>query len=365
MVLENMSVSFENDGNKFTFYKDWCGFPMTNYNNIISIQLVSKTVKKLFIKKEENKIVIERKLTGGNKDTQEINVTEDEINNARDVVDYISNYIESEKQRKQEEAEKQRLATEERKRQELLYQEAKRKREEKENERINGKARYSKNQFDFIDDNYYLKYSYYDVHVQGSKYIDFDISKIQIDKPITFIPEPENEYDNNAIRINYGEQTIGYVPKNKLQEMLHNYLNQTTSKVEGFIHDVDEEKKEIKIAIGFYRELTEEEMKSIPHMDVSLTKTSKKDDFGMSRQDHLEGCDEGEVVDLDYQYDTDTYLVTDSMGNELGEISSSKSEKLNETEKKGKSFQSIILNLDYNDSGKITCKIRIFFNESY
>ncbi|MBQ1275311.1 MAG: hypothetical protein IIY08_07995, partial [Cellulosilyticum sp.] len=103
--------------------------------------------------------------------------------------------------------------------------------------------------------------------------------------------------------------------------------------------------------------------KQLPYVEVSLTKTSKKDFFGISRQENLDSVSEGDEIYMDYQYDTETYLITDDFGNELGEINTNKSEQLQAYEDEGKEFYGVILEIGYSDSGKNTCKVRIFIRE--
>ena len=244
------------------------------------------------------------------------------------------------------------------------YDEAEKyKKEQEEYERVHGKHRYSKSKFAFIDDEYYLKYSYYDVEVRGVEYGDFDISTIPIDKALYFEFAPDNAYDKNAIRVLYNNCFIGYVPKNNLQKMMKDFYEDDHGQVRGFISRVDEHSKKIYMGLGFYKELTDEELKQLPHVDVSLTKTSKKDFFGISRQENLDSVSEGDEIYMDYQYDTETYLITDDFGNELGEINTNKSEQLQAYEDEGKEFYGVILEIGYSDSGKNTCKVRIFIRE--
>lgn len=224
----------------------------------------------------------------------------------------------------------------------------------------NNTKRTSSYKFDFIYDNMYLKYSYYDVQVKGTQYNEFDISKIEVNKFLDFEFEPTNEYDKNAIKILYENIPIGYVPKNNIQDMVKNYILNDDKCVEAFINEVNEETKDIQIAIAFYQELTDTELNKLKHIDTKLIKTTKKDDFDISRQDNLAGISEEDELELSYDYDSETYIVCDDCGNELGEINPNKFEELRDYEFDGKSFHCVVLETNYNDSGNISCKIRIF-----
>ena len=218
----------------------------------------------------------------------------------------------------------------------------------------NSKIRKSTRTFAFFDDdNRYLKYAYYDVDVKGIEYRDFDISKIEINHQLYFDTEPDNQYDSNAIKILYDDFFIGYIPKNNLQSMMSDYGFSKEKEVCGMTYLVDEETKKIQIALAFYDEINNR----VEYLDTKLTKTTKKDEFE-SRQDNLAMADEGEEVELEYDYENETYIVTTS-GLEIGEINKSNSKKLQDYEDEGLEFKAGILEINENDSGNLECKIRI------
>ncbi len=356
MITDVHGLGFKNNGDKFTFYKDWCGFPMTSYDKVVSVKLVSETVKKLFFKQIVNKIVIERKLTNNKLDIQEAIVADDEINNAKIAVEYIQNFIDN-IQKSKEELEKEKKLTEERAKIEALEKERlSKEKAEAEEERKNGKNRYSKAKFFFFDieKDMFLKYSYYDVKVRGTDFKEFDITKIKIDKDVRFVAEPDNEYDKKAIIVIYEDTQIGYIPKNNLQDMIHRYSNDNEYYIKSFVSKVNEDLNEIQIALGFYKN-TESEI----HIDGKLTKTSKKDWCDVRRQENLECLSEGDMLTLEYDYDSETYVVTDDYGNEVGELTKSKSTKLLEHEEDGEDFTAYVKRLDYNNSDKMICEIRV------
>ncbi len=182
--------------------------------------------------------------------------------------------------------------------------------------------------FDDFIGNAYLKYCYYDVAVKGTQYQNIDYSKIKANDYISLVDEPSNEYDPDAIKVSYGEICLGYIPKNNLQKMIHDFVGNESKSVTGFIKSISAENNEIIIALGFYVEMSPEELRLIEHYDTNLTGTTKKDDNGVSRQENLANAYEGDEVFLEYNYETEKYLVTDTYGNELGEISKTISEKI-------------------------------------
>lgn len=221
--------------------------------------------------------------------------------------------------------------------------------------------RYSNVSFKFLDENNYLKYKYYDIQIKGTEHQDFDIKEIEIDTKLTFEFEPDNPYDENAIKVLYNNICIGYVPKNNIQNMIKNYIVQKNKHIEAFVSAVEENTKHIEMAIAFYQELTKDELQNMQHIDTTLIKTTKKDEFNIfSRQDNLGGISDGEEVEFDYMYDSDTYLVCDTCSNELGEINIKTSKKLQDFEDNGKKIYGIVLETFYNSADNIQCKIRIF-----
>ncbi len=143
--------------------------------------------------------------------------------------------------------------------------------------------------------------------------------------------------------------------------MILNYSDGKEHQICGFISAVDENNKEIKIALGFYQEMTKKELDKIDYLDAKLIKTTKKDEFGNSRQDNLALISKGEEVTLEFDYDSETYIVTDGL-NEIGEISKAISKKLQKYEDNFKKFRSVLINLDYNESSSLEGKVRVFIN---
>ena len=224
-----------------------------------------------------------------------------------------------------------------------------------ENTEISG-IRFSKAEFPFIDDDgRILRYSYYDVEVKGTAYREIDYSKIELNEFLTFEEEPENEYDKNAILVLYKDKPIGYVPKGKLQEMMTDYKDGIKRQVCGFVYTVNEITNKIIMALGFYDTLGPDDKV----IEAKLVGVKKKEEYVGSRQDNLAMTSEGTMVDLDYDYMSEKYIVSDS-GLELGEIGKTQSEKLQEYEDEGRELIAWVSELDYDDNADITCKIKVY-----
>ena len=206
----------------------------------------------------------------------------------------------------------------------------------------------------FDDDNRYLRYSYYDVEVKASTYLTFDISSIELNKFVTFEEEPENEYDPNAIKILCDDIHIGYIPKNNLQGMMIDFKDGSRRQVCGFVSSVDYRAKQIKIALGFYDSVGH----NISCIDTKLVSVKKSDDVE-NRQDNLSLVNHGDPVNLDYDYESERYIVS-NCGLELGEIGKADSKKIQDLENEGMDVIAAgVLETEYDDNADIQCKVRI------
>lgn len=207
------------------------------------------------------------------------------------------------------------------------------------------------------DDGRILRYSYYDVEVKGFAHQNFDIKKLELEKFVTFDFEPDNQYDPNAIAIFYDDQKIGYVPQNSLQSMVKKYSDGKEHQICGFISYIDEDLNEVQIALGFYSKVNND----LDVFKCKLCKTRAKDFMGNSRQENLELVDTGCPVDLEYNDESETYLVCDGdTGEELGEISKKQSAQIYDIIGDTEPFHAEVSELDTDDDDKIICTIEVW-----
>ena len=231
------------------------------------------------------------------------------------------------------------------------------KQEETKNKKI-----YEKRVTEFLNrlDEYRLKWKYLDVNVAGTQNIQIDYTKLQIGAKVSFEKEPNNEYDSNAIKIKQNDIFLGYVHKGTIQEMLHSYLDNNKYYVLANLNLIDEENKKLQIQIAFYRMFDETQYTLVKKFNTSLTKTSKKaEEFENSRQDNLSYISEGEYLEIEEQYDSDGYLVLNGVGEELGELSTSVSEKISEYYDCGYEIIIQVNEITENENGKLGAKVEI------
>lgn len=141
---------------------------------------------------------------------------------------------------------------------------------------------------------YHLNYHYDDFVVSSSCNYD----QIHIGEQVTFTPEPSNPHDSNAISIMCNNTHIGYFPKNRIQQMFHDY-QQKDSQVIGFVRELTS--NTIILSIGFYTSFAELKMKLMkhsPYKSFKLTGTSSQE-----LQENISLCDVGDNVTFDYSYE--------------------------------------------------------------
>ena len=189
-------------------------------------------------------------------------------------------------------------------------------------------------------DGYELKYSYDDVLIAGTKY--YNIPKdINIGTSLDLIPEPENKYDSNAIAVFANGEKIGHVPKNRLQDMIHDFIKRgdiLTARISSINED------SIKMAVDFYGKpmgfsvnvnvdfdgekivysVKSDRNNNIKDNDDTeeehniKTNIAKRKSFRLTgntneeMQDNIALCDEDESVTIEYDYDKEKYIASAS-----------------------------------------------------
>lgn len=199
-----------------------------------------------------------------------------------------------------------------------------------------------------IDDGYYLRWQYKE-NIPYAQNLD----KVQLnDCDIEFIPEPDNQYDANAVALYKGEHKLGYLYKGKTQEMVLYYLDDINYRIKTAVCLLDQENNKLAVKVAFYHNLDAIQLDSLT---FSLTKISKKAEFVSSRYENVSIMNVGDYVEIFDNYNG-SYTVCDECGNELGELNAKRIEDI---------FDDIIyakiadIELTENDTYKV--KISIFY----
>lgn len=103
---------------------------------------------------------------------------------------------------------------------------------------------------------YSLAYSYTDVQIYPPWEMISNLSFEMISESpeLNFIPEPQNTYDENAVALYWHGNQIGYLLKNRLQEMTNAYIKKGWPVYAAFQSGKkDGSMSEVYISIAFYR----------------------------------------------------------------------------------------------------------------
>lgn len=200
---------------------------------------------------------------------------------------------------------------------------------------------------DIVEDHYILAYQY--EHVKIAMPV---MGKVDLGDFLSFEQEPNNEYDNKAVKVTYGGYPIGYLYRGRMQDMVNDFMRKELP-IEARVDSIDSDS--ITCGIAFYKDIN-----SYNGVTATLTKTSKKDFFDIPRQDNLSCISEGDELSMEYDYETETYVVSDSCGSELGEISKSVSEKLY-SQQDEYTYRVICVTNELDDNLKYKCKIKVLF----
>lgn len=170
-----------------------------------------------------------------------------------------------------------------------------------------------------------------------------DFEKFEIGVFVRFVPEPNNPFDKRAIYAIAKNTKLGYLYKGKIQDMVHDFCSQECPVI-ARIETVSHTEKEIYLCMGFYRSplISNDDGKSF-----KLTGNKNQ-----NMQDNILLSVIGQEVGIDYDYEKDKYVVTDS-GGEIGYLPR-KVEKYLEDK-----YSAVIENIETNESENYDVTIRI------
>lgn len=204
-------------------------------------------------------------------------------------------------------------------------------------------------------------YDYTSVSVTGIQYAKPDFSRIDVAKELELVHEPENEHDKDAIRVEYKGIKLGYMPRGNIKDMIIDF-SKRNEMIVSMARLVDEENNKIEIEVAFYKDLNWLE-NNRSCVKAKLTKTNKKDCSDTPRYENLETVREGDTVSLEYDPESETYVVYDDYYAEIGEISKSTSNKLLSSGDSDDDFIALINEVDENEDGKCMATIKIYFSK--
>lgn len=204
-----------------------------------------------------------------------------------------------------------------------------------------------------------VAYAYQNVEVAGVNFAEPDLNSLKAGSSIDFDLEPDNEYDKNAIRITCDNQKLGYVHKGKLQNMISDWKSRGDL-ILAAISKINRKEKSIEYGIAFFTDKLAGKEKW-DSLKASLTKTSKKDEYGGNRQDVLENANEDDILAAEYNDFEETYVLSNDYGDEIGELSKSISEKVHAKEEAGFTIIPVIDEIAESNSGKYGAHLTVYF----
>lgn len=192
---------------------------------------------------------------------------------------------------------------------------------------------------------YELAYKYDGVTVAYSS----NYSVAEVGKIVSLVPEPNNEHDPNAVAVMLNNVKLGYLPKNRLQKMYHDFMN--SGKVVLAKIEYNNNINTILLTMYYYKPSTNDLdsliNKNIPHKSFKLTGNSKF-------QENISLCSVGDEVT--FFYDSNANKMLASAGCDIGYISNSQEEYLDSLE----SYSAYIEDISENDNRKLTVKVIVF-----
>lgn len=204
--------------------------------------------------------------------------------------------------------------------------------------------------FHKVSAGYFLKYQYEKDLCMIEDVMDFIVGNGG--KEIKFVQEPENEYDDKAVAIYLGDKKLGYVYKGQIQDMINDFITRGDAVV-GYINKYSKNENTATYKVGFYRPLSLCESKQ-----YTLAKTGKKVDEYTKRSENLEYCNEGEEITVSFDYESDSYVVYNSLYDEIGELPKKAMDFIGDTDEDsiGGTFDS----LDYDENDRPKAKVTIY-----
>lgn len=150
----------------------------------------------------------------------------------------------------------------------------------------------------------YRKYNYDSVVVAGSPY--YDTNDVADGDVVVFQPDPDNEYDSNAVAVIVKDKKIGHLPKNRLQKMYHDFVREDGA-VYGIISSIGPDG--ITMSLGYYAsgaaECARLVMRGAQHKEFTLTGNKSEE-----MQSNIGAVTVGDKVSAFYDYDKDKYLAS-------------------------------------------------------
>lgn len=195
-----------------------------------------------------------------------------------------------------------------------------------------------------------LAYQYDDVKLYIVPGQEPDFDSLTLGASVSFVQEPTNAYDSDAIYAEANGEKIGYLRKGKLQEMTNDFIRQGRP-IMSYVASIDADDEKIELLICYYKENRE---------NRSSLKNSKKvklsGNTNAEMQENIWLCSEGDGAAIDYDYDKERYLV--DCGGPIGFLPEAAGNLIDE-ESAEEGYEIIVSEITENDNGKYVVYVDI------
>ncbi|WP_039222542.1 hypothetical protein [Clostridium novyi] len=171
-----------------------------------------------------------------------------------------------------------------------------------------------------IPENFDLKYEFKNARVNGVQYSKPDKTKLKHD--VVDLVFEKNKFDKYAVKVIQNGIKLGYLARYEHPKILTHIFHKEKGLVIAKLKRINI--KTMNIDIFFY----DNKNKIYNNVETKLTKTTKKDEFGISRQQSLEYVQDGDKLTVSYNFKTETYEVLTEFKESVGELTKSLSKKL-------------------------------------
>ena len=224
-----------------------------------------------------------------------------------------------------------------------------------EQERILAEQERRRKQLEEEEKKKYPNYPYYS-RADGGWYLIYSYSKVSVstDETAYYHGDVQFSINSDSVDISLNDNIIGNVSNKRIAQMIIDFINRNEKVLACF-------DSPNTLRIAFYRRLLEQ-LKDCENIICKITNTSKKDEITDTRRyECLEYMEENDLVKIEYNDDTEKYLLRNDGGDEIGELSKSDSKKVVRKEDDGFEPIGFITDQDYSESGIPTAKVKIFF----
>ena len=193
-------------------------------------------------------------------------------------------------------------------------------------------------------DDWLLRYSYeYEICLIDHSAAEFEDF---LGKELSFVQEPENPHDENAVAIYCDSVKIGYVYRANHQDMFNSWIEHQEH-IFAYIHSIDTDNNTIIYRVGFYKPVARYSKKTYTLVHVNA-----------ERRENLPLCFEGEELDVENGID-DEYIVENHIG-EIGALPKSAASFIDNAKWATVVFSEFVYNDNYEEK---SCVVDIYAQE--